>query len=557
MLTFPPYEAKFPQRQWVLPTILEHQAKAIPDRPFLSFTDQGPTRSFDQMNREVNRIAHGLAALGIRKGDLVGLLLPNCAEYVIVWFALAKLGAVELAICDAYKGAFLAHPINLAKLRMIVTNRELLPTLQEIEDHIPTVEHAIVLEDSDSQLAAPRFRRIATTPFAALDSGNETNPGVAVGPRDLGAVLLTSGTTGPSKGVMMPHSQLYFFAQADITITGLSGDDVYMTGFPLFHGNAQFLTVYPCLIVGAHCVIYPRFSASDFIGRARRSGATVTNLLGATMAFILAQPATKDDRRHRLRKIYAAPLSVDLGQRFIERFGTVDFVDGFGQTEISLPFMTPPRLARPSGAVGVLNAQWYEVRLVDPDTGEDVPIGQPGELWVRNKADGIMAMGYIGMPEKTVEAWRDLWFHTGDSLRCDAEGWYYFVGRVKDALRRRGENISAFEVEAVVREYPAVAECAVVGVKADQRAGEDEVKACLVLVPGKQLDPAELIRWCDQRMPSFMVPRYVEIFNQLPQTPTQKIRKNELREAGVTPNTWDRVAAGILLSGERKPQILA
>ncbi|MDE8654523.1 AMP-binding protein [Novosphingobium album (ex Liu et al. 2023)] len=555
MITYPDYQTRFPPEQWALPTVLEHQARTIPDHPFLSWTDAGTPRSFAETNREVNRIAHGLAALGIGKGDLVGLFLPNCVEYVLAWFALAKLGAVEVAICDMYKGAFLEHPINLAGARMVVTTPELLPLLAEIEAAIPTVEHIIVIAGAD--LPAPSFARITTSRFADLYSANDSNPGIAVSPRDLGAVLLTSGTTGPSKGVMMPHSQFYFFAEEDIQILGLTGEDVYMTGFPLFHGNAQFLTVYPCLIVGAHCVLYPRFSATDFIGRARRSGATVTNLLGATMAFILAQPEAEGERDHRLRAIYAAPLSPDLGDRFVARFGPVDFVDGFGQTEISMPFMTPRGVPRPAGASGVLNAQWFDVRLIDPDTGRDVEPGKPGELLVRNKADGIMAMGYIGMAEKTVEAWRDLWFHTGDSLKRDEDGWYYFVGRVKDALRRRGENISAFEVEAVVRGHAAIAECAVIGVRADQAAGEDEVKACVVLVEDAQLDIEDLIRWCEKRMPGFMVPRYVEVYDRLPQTPSEKVKKNELREAGITPATWDRVAAGVMLAGERKPPVTA
>lgn len=555
MITYPDYETRFPPEQWALPTVLEHQARTIPDRPFLSWSDAGTPRTFAGMNQEVNRIAHGLSALGIAKGDLVGLFLPNCVEYVLAWFALAKLGAVEVAICDLYKGAFLEHPINLARTRIIVTTPELLPLLAEIEEAIPTVEHIIVITDGETSPAG--FARITLSRFADLYSENDSNPGVTVSPGDLGAVLLTSGTTGPSKGVMMPHSQFYFFAEEDIQILRLTGDDVYMTGFPLFHGNAQFLTVYPSLIVGAHCVLYPRFSATDFIGRAQRSGATVTNLLGATMAFILAQPESESDRDHRLRAIYAAPLSPDLGERFIARFGHVDFVDGFGQTEISMPFMTPPGVPRPAGASGVLNAQWFDVRLIDPDTGRDVEEGKAGELLVRNKADGIMSMGYIGMAEKTVEAWRDLWFHTGDSLKRDAQGWYYFVGRVKDALRRRGENISAFEVEAVVRSHAAVAECAVIGVRADQQAGEDEVKACVVLVEGMELDIEDLIRWCEKRMPGFMVPRYVEVYDQLPQTPSEKIKKNELREAGITPATWDRLAAGVTLAGERKPPVTA
>lgn len=546
MLTFPEYMSLFPHDQWTVPAVLEHQAQARADSPFLNFNDGACRLTFGEINREVNRFAHGMTALGIRKGDRIGLMLPNCVDFLFAWLALAKLGAAEVAISDAYKGAFLEHPLNLASARMVVTTNELLPAVQEAARNVPGLERIIVCGGD----ALAEDGSVPLTAFATLRSDNESNPGIDVRPSDLGAILLTSGTTGPSKGVMMPHSQMYFFAEENIQITGLTADDTYLTGFPLFHGNAQILTVYGSLIAGARCALYPRFSASDFIGRIRRSGATVTNLLGATMAFVLAQPKAPDDREHSLRTVYAAPLSPDLGAKFVERFGPTEFVDGFGQTEISLPFLTPRGAPRPAGAAGVLNAQFFDVRLVD-EFGAEVATGQAGELLVRNKADGIMSMGYVGMADKTVETWRDLWFHTGDSLKRDEDGWYYFVGRVKDALRRRGENISAFEVEEVVRAFPAVAECAVVGVRADQDAGEDEVKACVVLKEDETLDVRALIQWCDTRMPGFMVPRYVEVYARLPQTPSEKIKKNELRDAGITDTTWDRVAAGVLLAGER------
>jgi crotonobetaine/carnitine-CoA ligase len=204
--------------------------------------------------------------------------------------------------------------------------------------------------------------------------------------------------------------------------------------------------------------------------------------------------------------------------------------------------MTPPDARRPDGASGVLVDQWFEIRLADPETDEEVPEGQVGELLVRHKAPGIICNGYLGMPEKTVETWRNLWFHTGDGLRRDAEGWYYFVDRVKDALRR-GENISSFEVESGVRSHPAVADCAVIGVRADQDAGEDEVMACVILNPGMTVSFEELSAWCDRQMPAFMIPRYIEIMTEFPRTATEKVRKKELRERGVTAATWDRVRA--------------
>lgn len=541
MLKFPPFEPHFPREHWTLPHVLEHQAQTRAGHPFLSWTDAGPTWTFGQTNAQVNRLAHGLAAFGVRQHERVCILLPNCPEFVFVWFALNKLGAVEVAISDAYKGSFLAHPLSLSQSRILVTTAALAERLREIEDSIPITDLVLVDEPTGAQageLAA--FKRMCLHRLADLYSQETNNPPQVVTPSDAAAVLLTSGTTGPSKGVVMPHSQFYFFAEEDVQLMRLKQDDVYMTGFPLFHGNAQFLTVYPCLIAGAHCVLYPRFSASDWAGRARRSGATVTNLLGATMAFITAQPPSPDDRTHRLRCIYAAPLSTDLAGPFTERFGVSEFVDGFGQTEISNVFMTPPGAPRPPGASGVLVDQWFEVKLADPETGEPVPEGQVGELLVRHKHPGIISTEYLGMPDKTIESRRDLWFHTGDALRRDSQGWYYFVDRVKDALRRRGENISSFEVESVLRSHPAVADCAVVGVAADQQAGEDEVMAFLVAKAGLALEPTEIWAWCEARMPAFMVPRYLEAIHELPRTPTEKVRKKQLREQGVGPHTWDR-----------------
>ena len=541
MLTFPHFTPNFERAHWTLPYVLEHQATHRPQRPFLSWTDAGPALSFAQVNAKVNRLAHGLANFGVHHGDRVCILLPNCLEFIFTWFALNKLGAVEVAISDAYKGSFLAHPLQLAQSQTLVTTRTLAQRLSDIEDQIPIKQIILVDEPGgDPSFAAPAFRRISLHRFADIFSDNIANPPPVVTPQDPAAVLLTSGTTGPSKGVVMPHSQFYFFAEEDVQLMRLTQDDVYMTGFPLFHGNAQFLTVYPCLIAGAHCVVYPRFSASDWAGRARRSGATVTNLLGATLAFICAQKPSEDDRAHRIRCIYAAPLATDLAGPFSERFGVREFVDGFGQTEISNVFMTPPGATRPPGASGVLVDQWFEIKLVDPETGDEVAPGQAGELLVRHKQPGIISTEYLGMPDKTIESRRDLWFHTGDALKRDEQGWYYFVDRVKDALRRRGENISSFEVEAVLRSHPDVSDCAVIGVAADQEAGEDEVMAYIVLREGASPSFADLAAWCDARMPAFMIPRYFDTLSELPRTPTEKVRKKELRERGLGANTWDR-----------------
>ena len=542
MLTFPNFEPHFPRESWTLPAILAHQVKTNPDRPYLSWTHEGTPATFAEVDMITNRVANALAANGVGKGDFVGLLLPNCLEFIHSWFALTKLGAVEVGISDAYKGSFLAHPLNLSKARVLITTAELAQRLVEIEGDLPHLEKLFIVDDPETDPTVPHFSRLQVLPYAQLMEGDTSPPGVEVFPSDPAAVLMTSGTTGVSKGVLMPSSQFYFFAEEDVQLMRLTKDDVFMTGFPLFHGNAQFLTVYPALIMGAQVVLYRRFSASAWAERAHLSGATVTNLLGATMAFILSQPPSEHDSANKIRTMYAAPLSPELAPQFTERFGIGDYVDGFGQTEISNIFMTPYGAKRPPGASGVLVDQWFEARLADPDTGVDVPEGETGELLIRPKAPGIISAEYLGMPEKTVETWRDLWFHTGDGLRRDAEGWYYFVDRVKDALRRRGENISSFEVESGVRSHPAVADCAVVGVRADEAAGEDEVMAFVVLKDGETASPEDICAWSEKELPAFMVPRYIDFVDELPQTATEKVRKKVLREQGVTETTWDRLA---------------
>ena len=542
-LYYPHFTPRFDRRHWTLPYVLEYQAQTRADEIFLSWGHEGRTWSYVEMNLQVNRLANGFLEQGMHKGDYVALFLSNCPEFILVWFALSKIGAIELALSDAYKVEFLVRPMQLSKAKWVITNTSL---VQGIVGCAAALEHleAVVLTDAVSvpEEIAQHFPEQRVLPLDLIYSTNEGNPGIDVSPDDPAAVLMTSGTTGPSKGVVMRHSQLYFFAEEDVQLTRLTADDVYMTGFPLFHGNAQFLTVYPCLIAGARCVLYPKFSASKWSERAHYSGATVTNLLGATMSFILDAPSNDFDRNHSVDRIYAAPLAPQLADDFSARFGVSDFVDGFGQTEISNVFMTPPGGPRPPGASGVLVDQWFEIRLVDTETGEDAEEGEAGELWVRPRVPGIIAHEYLGMPEQTVEAWRDLWFHTGDAMKRDRDGWYYFVDRVKDSLRRRGENISSFEVERAVLSHPRVAQCAVVGVKADEQAGEDEVLACIILDCSDAMDFGSLISHCEERLPRFMVPRYIDVMSSLPLTATEKVRKKELRARGITVSTWDRDA---------------
>jgi len=297
------------------------------------------------------------------------------------------------------------------------------------------------------------------------------------------------------------------------------------------------MAVYPVIVAGGRAVIRSKFSASRWIDHVRDSGVTVTNFVGVMMDFAWKQPPRENDQDNQLRCVYAAPYASTIGKQFKERYGIEAFVDAFGLTETSAPIMSPYGVERPPGAAGLANAEWFDIRLVDPETDREVAVGEVGELVVRPVHPWTCSNGYYNMPEKTVEAWRNLWFHTGDALRRDEAGWYYFIDRYKDALRRRGENISSYEVEQANLGPPGIADAAVLGVPADQEAGEDEVLA--VVVATEPVAPAEILSWCEGRIPAFAIPRYVRVVEALPKTPSEKVRKAALRDEGVTPDTYD------------------
>lgn len=554
MLTAPFFTPAFPPEQWTLPSVLEHRAREIGEQPFLRWEDSSEFLSFREVNRRANRLAHGLARLGIGRRDAVALLMPNSLDFVTAWFAINKLGAVEVPINTAYKGSFLEHQVNLSGAVAIIADVELIAAVADSIQKLPKIRHVVAWSrPGTAPQPLPAFGEVPVCTYESLDSDDESDPGVVVRPQDIAAIIFTSGTTGPSKGVLMPHAQCYLFAENGVQVTQLTSSDCYTTAFPLFHANAQMLSIYPCLIAGARCVMYERFSATGWVDRLHSSGATVINSIGVMLPFVYAQPPTARDHTHRMRRILAAPVPDGIIEEFKKRFAVDHITTAFGQTEICLPFISPLQYndARPQGAAGVLVDQFFEARIVDPETDREVADGEVGELILRHKEPWTINAGYVGMGEKTAEAWRNLWFHTGDALRRDPQGWYYFVDRFKDALRRRGENISSFEVEAPLRRHPAVADVAVIAVPADE-GGEDEIKACIVFKEGRRASHEEIIKWCEPLLPYFAVPRYLEFMDAFPRTPSEKIQKNLLRDAGRNAATWDRVAAGILLHEEMK-----
>jgi crotonobetaine/carnitine-CoA ligase len=383
-------------------------------------------------------------------------------------------------------------------------------------------------------LDAPDTEAVAGHPASPPPPAGEGVEPVPVAPGDIAAILYTSGTTGPSKGVRCPHAQLYWWGVLVSESLGIGEGDVLYTCLPLFHTNALTAFV-QALVSGATFVLGERFSASRFWTRVRDADADVTYLLGAMVSILLARAPETCDREHHVRVALAPATPARAFDRFRERFG-VQLVEGYGSTETNNAIAAEHPGAGRGGYMGTVRSG-FSARVVN-EQDQPVPDGTAGELVLRHDEPFAFADGYWAMPEQTVVAWRNLWFHTGDRVVRDPDGWYRFLDRTKDAIRRRGENISSWEVEQVLLEHPAVQSAAAFPVPSE--LGEDEVMVAIVLEPGAALTAAELIEHCRPRLAYFALPRYVELVEELPLTENGKVRKQVLRARGVTAATWDR-----------------
>jgi len=525
--------------QWSLPSVLRHQAATRGAHVWLDAPEEGATWTYAEMLASAERVGRTMLANGAQPGDRVILVAANSSRFVRTWVGSAVAGLVEVPINTAYEHDFLAHQVRTVEARLAVIDDVFAERFVAVSEAARDITKFWVI-DTGQQDKAIEVLREAGWDAAPWDELEADTPGELpeVHPQDLASVLFTSGTTGPSKGVAMPHAQMYFFADECVSLVRLTPDDAWMALTPLFHGNAQFMAAYPTMVAGARFVVRSRFSASRWVDHLRESRVTVTNFIGVMMDFIWKQDRRTDDADNPLRVVFAAPTAASLVQPMKERYGIEAFVEVFGLTETSAPIISPYGEDRPAGAAGLAADEWFDVALVDPETDEEVAVGEIGELVIRPKVPFICSMGYFNMPDKTVEAWRNLWFHTGDALRRDEDGWFYFVDRFKDALRRRGENISSYEIETSILSHPAVVETAVIAVPASTEAGEDEVMA-YVITQG-DVTAEELWEHCDSRIPSFAVPRFLRFVDELPKTPSQRVQKAKLRDLGVTPDTFDR-----------------
>ncbi|MGW4488718.1 ATP-dependent acyl-CoA ligase [Amycolatopsis sp. NPDC004368] len=500
-----------------VPRLLAHQASVYGDRTLVRCGDV--TWTYRDTADRAARAAGMLQRRGVLAGDRVALLCGNRLELLEIFLGCAWLGAIAVPLNTAVRGAGLRHALADSAASVLVAEAHLVTALDDID--VPeTLAQVWVLDGPDHPVLAD-----AVAPVDAA-------------PGDTVAILYTSGTTGLPKGVCCPHAQFFWFGVTVAECLELEPGDVLYTCLPLFHINA-LTAFFQALVTGAQVVFGTRFSVSRYWSEAAACGATVTYLLGAMVQMLLAAPESERDRGHSVRIALSPATPVASHGAFRERFG-VRLIEGYASTETNMMVGAHASTQRP-GWMGVV-LPGYEARVIDA-AGLDVPDGEAGELVCRSGLPFAFATGYFGNPVATTAAWHDLWFHTGDRVIRDGAGWLRFVDRVKDSIRRRGENISSMEVEQVLAAHPAIAAVAVFAVPSE--LAEDEVMAAVV--PRGEIAPLDLVRWCEPRLSYFAIPRYLDFVPDLPLTENGKVRKAVLRARGVTPTTWDREAAGYRL----------
>ena len=515
--------------------VLERFARETPDKVFAVFQD-GEEWTYSELLDRVRALAGGLASQGVERGNHVAVWMFDSKEAILTFLSINYLGAVFVPLNTAFKGGVLEHVLNVSDARHLVVHGQLIDRLEGI--NVARVERLIHVGPS----ANPQV--LEQMDFAHLTQAGIQPPELdaPIEPWDTQSIIFTSGTTGPSKGVLSSYLHIFTNAGPE-TWHFVTGEDRFLINMPIFHIGGMGV-IFVMLCRGGSIAMMDGFDTEKFWPFVRDSQTTAFFLLGVMTTFLLKQPPADNDKDHNVRLAFMVPLT-ETCTEFHERFG-IDVYTIFNMTEISSPIVSEPNPVK-RGTCGK-KRDGVDVRLVDKNDCE-VALGEIGEMVVRTDRPWGMNSGYYKNPEATAEAWRNGWFHTGDCFRQDEEGYFYFVDRMKDAMRRRGENISSFEVEAEVVAFPAVREAAAYAVPSD--LGEDDVMIAVAPVAGHSIDHKELMLFLGERMPYFMVPRYIRVLDELPKTPSSKVMKHILRGEGVTPDTWDREAHNITFKREK------
>lgn len=538
---------RYPLRELTLANVLTAQSARCPDKVFLKELATAREYTYSQLDAWSDRAANALRLAGVTKGAHVGVLMENSAEYVALFIAAGKVGAVWVPLNTAARGELLRYYLTQSDSTTVIVDADLCGRLTEVAPELPGLMRVVVVGERGDASALPDVDRdaVAVHDFTALiERAVPRLDAVDVVCHDLLMLAFTSGTTGPSKASMLSHAAALTYGTGAAEAQGYRSSDVFYICLPLFHNNALLASLASALVCGGSIVLSRRFSVSRFWGEIRDSGCTITNLLGAMTSFLWSTPPSPQDREHRLRLVSMAPVP-RYALEFEERFG-LSVMSNYGLSDFGMA--TSFTAADPKAKLGSIGRprRGMQVRIVD-DHDFELPRGEPGEIVIRCDDPWRATTGYYKMPEATLAAHRNQWFHTGDRGICDAEGYFWFIDRKKECIRRRGENISAFEVEQILMRHPAVANAAVFPVKTPDN--DEEVGAVIVRHDAQPLRPEDVVAHCLRNMAYFMVPRFVEFRSELPTTANHKLEKFRLKqdfERDLT-RVWDREAVGVIV----------
>jgi len=513
-----------------LGTLLEQQVDKYQDKLFLTFIDTDERYTYNKFNAMVNRIAHGLSELGIAKGDYVAIMLPNCCENLFVCYSLYKLGAPEVTINRDFRGVALSRMINMTGTKYLVSDKSYIDALVDITDNLNQLETIIFINDADK--AKEKLSRFNVLDYQSIISENRTNPpSIIDDDTEMAMVMPTSGTTGLSKGCMLSHRACIRVAENTMLFLEVSEKDIVYTMYPLFHVGPRLYDILPTLMAGGGVVLRSKFSLSNFWPEIVKHNCTFFLCLGSVQALLYNADPRPEETQHNLRIVWAAPTTIQK-ELWEERF-KVELITRGGYSETGVGSVVAPQRGHDGGIVRAI----YDVRVVD-ENDEELPDGEIGEIVIRPLEPDIMFKGYFGVPEATLKAWRNLWHHTGDLGCYDEEGYFYFLGRMSERIRVRGELVSAVEVEEVFLKHPYVADCAAIGVPCE--LGEDDVKLYVQLRPevnvSKENLVKELLEYSKDNMSKYMAPKYIAFVGEFTRTPSGKIKKDiliKIHEDGV------------------------
>ena len=525
----------------VVGELLRERARELGDKLFLWCGDARYT--FAEMDSVSDRVAAGLAERGIATGDRVAFVSTNRPEMLEMMYGCAKLGAIQVPLNAFLRGEFLRYQLGDCQASTLVVDREGLEASIPLLELLPELKRIIAFDEVTNAPAG-----VEVVAYRDVAASQAPVPAVELTPADLMSILYTSGTTGLPKGCMMPNGYYVNVGTLMKEVWDIQPTDVVFTALPLFHGAARVMVVTAALAHGTTAVVEPAFSVGTVLDRLIETKATIFGGVGAMGVALLSIPPSEKDRRHSLRFAGFVPFSEALQQQFMDRFGAECHAELFGQTECVPATYSVPGGSRNRASAGK-PASHLEVKLVD-DEDREVSVGEVGEIVARPRVPYAMYGGYWNKPVETVDAWRNLWHHTGDYGRADEDGFISFVDRKKDALRRRGENISSMELEMAIIQHPQILEAAVHAVPSDLL--EDDVKACIVVAPGQTVEPAELFAFFKQNLPYYAVPRYVEVVPELPKNAVMRVMKHLLRERGITSETWDFDALGLTIGRDER-----